>query len=188
MQVILIRHGKTKANEERRYVGKTDLPLSPLGIAEIKENTYPAAQMVFASPRLRCQETARLIYPDQEIITVEGLREMDFGDFENKNHEELKNDPEYRRWVESNGTIPCPNGDSRDAFARRCVDAFHQLMQTIDPETIQTIALVVHGGTIMALMDLLTVHNGQYYDFMVNNGKGYLCQFDGEHLILQQTL
>ena len=58
MQMIFIRHGKTQGNEEKRYVGKSELSLSPLGIAEIQQNSYPSADLVFASPRHRCQETA----------------------------------------------------------------------------------------------------------------------------------
>ena len=60
MVVILIRHGKTAGNEEHRYIGRTDLPLSEKGRAELKE-LWPhgiAADAVFASPMRRCLETA----------------------------------------------------------------------------------------------------------------------------------
>ena len=46
MKLILIRHGKTEANEEHLYCGSTDLPLSEFGKAELMErkNTviYPS--------------------------------------------------------------------------------------------------------------------------------------------------
>ncbi|MGI5825162.1 MAG: histidine phosphatase family protein [Bacillota bacterium] len=188
MKFIFIRHGKTKGNEEKRYVGKTDQHLSPLGIAEIKKITYPAADLVFASPRIRCRETAALIYPDQEINIVDDLREMDFGDFESKNYEELKNDPIYQKWLDSNGTMPCPNGESRENFAARCVEAFWRAIKKTDTAKIGTAAFVVHGGTIMALMDNLTLHNGQYYDFLVENACGYICSFDGKYLKITGTI
>ena len=38
MKIILIRHGKTPGNLEKRYVGRTDEGLSEIGIGEIKEN------------------------------------------------------------------------------------------------------------------------------------------------------
>lgn len=187
MQMIFIRHGKTKGNEERRYVGKTDQSLSPLGIKEIQEKTYPKADIVFASPRKRCIETARLIYPKHSPIIVEGLKEMDFGDFENKNYEELQHDPIYRKWLDSDGTMACPNGDSRESFAQRCVEAFWEVTQTINKD-LNSAAFVVHGGTIMALMDKLTIHNGQYYDFMVQNAGGYVCDFDGKKLTIKDKI
>lgn len=34
-QIDLIRHGRTKGNEERRYVGRTDEGLSPAGRLEL---------------------------------------------------------------------------------------------------------------------------------------------------------
>lgn len=182
-QVILIRHGKTKGNEEGRYLGKTDLPLSPLGRQEVENSEYPVAEIVFTSPRLRCIETAKIIYPESKPIVIDGLREMDFGDFEYKNYEELKDDPRYRAWIDNeDGTMQCPNGESREEFAKRCVAEFKLIMAEDYLQEAETVALVVHGGTIMSLMDKLTEHSGKYYDFMVQNGHGYICDFDGEKL------
>lgn len=36
MKIIFIRHGQTKGNEEKRYIGRTDESLSQKGIEEIK--------------------------------------------------------------------------------------------------------------------------------------------------------
>ena len=40
MSIYLIRHGKTRANEQRRYCGSTDLPLSEGGRAELDALSY----------------------------------------------------------------------------------------------------------------------------------------------------
>ena len=68
-QVILIRHGKTKGNEEGRYLGKTDLPLSPLGRQEVENSEYPVAEIVFTSPRLRKSFIPKA---SQSLLTVCG--------------------------------------------------------------------------------------------------------------------
>ena len=84
--ITLIRHGKTSGNREKRYVGITDEALSSEGELEIKTRAYPKADIVFSSPMMRCLETAKIIYPDQEPIVIPELRETDFGRFEGKNY------------------------------------------------------------------------------------------------------
>jgi len=47
--------------------------------------------------------------------------EMDFGAFEGHNYQELSGDPAYQRWIDSGGTLPFPEGESREEFIRRSV-------------------------------------------------------------------
>ena len=61
MKLILIRHGKTKGNREKRYIGKTDEPLEKNTVIVKK---YPKTDIVISSPMKRCIMTANLIYPD----------------------------------------------------------------------------------------------------------------------------
>ena len=53
MKIVLIRHGATKGNLEKRYIGRTDEDLCGEGIKKLKEDTcagiYPPAQAVFSS-------------------------------------------------------------------------------------------------------------------------------------------
>ena len=69
MKIVLIRHGATKGNLEKRYIGRTDEDLCGEGIKKLKEDTYagiyPPAQAVFSSPMKRCLSTAECIYPVQ---------------------------------------------------------------------------------------------------------------------------
>ena len=88
MKVYLIRHGMTKGNEEKRYVGgRTDEHISREGMLSLLGKTYPKVQQVFVSPMRRCMETAALLYPGKEMTVIEEFRETDFGRFENKNYE-----------------------------------------------------------------------------------------------------
>ena len=98
MKIIFIRHGQTKGNEEKRYIGRTDESLSQKGIEEIKNRLYPDVDTVLVSPMKRCVETAKIIYPDSKYIICNDFRECDFGIFEGKNYDELKNDSDYQKW------------------------------------------------------------------------------------------
>ena len=181
IELLLIRHGETKSNTEHRYLGKTDEGLSDQGRKRIKQerakNRYPSCDIVFSSPMLRCKETAELIYPQQNIEEIIEWSEIDFGRFEGKNYKELENDPDYIRWIESNGTLPFPEGESQEEFKERIIQGFQKMTDQILGAEKGTnnlkAAIVVHGGTIMTLCSYLA--GGGYFDYQVKNGEGYRC-------------
>lgn len=181
ISLVLIRHGATQGNQEHRYLGKTDEPLSEEGKREIeayqKQRCYPKIDNLFTSPLRRCIQTAEILYPDILPVQMEELAEMDFGAFEGKNYRELQNDKGYQVWIDSNGTLPFPEGESREEFLIRCERGFHRIRDTLKQEEnkhpVNTVGLIVHGGTIMALLSRFC--GGEYFDYQVANGKGYLC-------------
>ena len=184
VEIVLIRHGKTEGNKEKRYIGRTDQPLSEEGIAGIKENLgrYPSVEKVYASPMKRTRQTAELIYPGQASELVDGLREMDMGVFEGKNHAELKNRPSYILWVATRGKISIPGGESMKDFGKRTMDAFTQVLGDMQAEGIKRSAVVAHGGTIMSIVSQLA--DDDYYKYMVNNGAGFRLTRDDDGKLL----
>ena len=195
VKITWIRHGMTRANEEHRYLGKTDEPLSEKGIRFLqekkKESSFNVPEFLYASPMKRCVQTAELLFGRKPVLIPE-WKEMDFGQFEGKNYEELKDNPDYQKWIDSNGTLPFPGGESREQFIRRSMEGFDRMMSDIliksekntgiqngtetqdlknNCETEIPVVAVVHGGTIMAVLSSLT--GGEYFDFQVKNGEGY---------------
>ena len=172
----------TRGNLERRYVGcRTDEPLCPEGIAQLKQNKYPPVGRVCCSPMRRCLETAAILYPGIRPEIIPDFRECDFGAFEGHNYEELNGREDYQAWIDSGGELPFPGGESRAAFSARCVKAFETLKGRAPREDC---ALIVHGGTIMAVMEALAEPKGNYYDFQTRNGSGYLLREDGTYVRL----
>lgn len=195
VKITWIRHGMTQANGEHRYLGKTDEPLSETGIRLLqekkKEYFSSPPEFLYTSPMKRCVQTAELLFERKPILIPE-WKEMDFGQFEGKNYEELKDDPCYQKWIDSNGTLPFPGGESREQFIRRSMEGFDRMMSDIlkrsekntgikndtDTRYLKSnrgteipVVTVVHGGTIMAVLSSLT--GGEYFDFQVKNGEGY---------------
>lgn len=164
----LIRHAKTEGNLKRRYIGVTDEPVIS-GTRIYK--TYPEADAVITSPMKRCIETAELIYPGMKPEIYAGLAETDFGIFENKSYTELKDEPLYKEWLASNGTLPFPGGESVTDFRRRCVEAYNE---AVAGHPGKRLAFIVHGGTIMAVMS--HIFGGGFYDYHIDN----LCGFEFE--------
>jgi alpha-ribazole phosphatase len=195
VKITWIRHGMTRANEEHRYLGKTDEPLSEKGIRFLQEKKkksfFNAPEFLYASPMKRCVQTAEILFRRKPVLIPE-WKEMDFGQFEGKNYEELKDNPDYQKWIDSNGTLPFPGGEPREQFIRRSMEGFDWMMSDIliksekntriqngtetqdlknNCETEIPVVAVVHGGTIMAVLSSLT--GGEYFDFQVKNGEGY---------------
>ncbi|MDO5156821.1 MAG: histidine phosphatase family protein [Eubacteriales bacterium] len=178
MKIVFVRHGKTAWNEEGRYLGKTDMPLSDGGKEQLKEWKQEMPQevaCVLVSPMKRCLETAELLYETAEKIIIPEWSEIDFGVFEGKNYKELSGDAQYQQWIDSNGTLPFPNGESRQAFIARSLDGWNHAKQVLqgkikqDNHLPQTVVAVVHGGTIMAVCS--SVLGGDYFDYQVKNGE-----------------
>ena len=68
------------------------------------------------SPLRRCQETAEILFPEQKVRIIDQLAECDFGAFENKNYKELSDDPRYQAWIDSNGIMAFPGGESKEEW------------------------------------------------------------------------
>lgn len=182
MKIIFIRHGKTAGNLEKRYIGRTDEPLCETGAAEIRLRNYPDCEAVISSPMKRCIQTAEMIYPGKNIFVCNDLRECDFGDFEGKNYMELSGNIAYQKWIDSNGKLPFPNGESHEKFTERCTVAFESVME--DFSEYRTISLVLHGGSIMAILEKYAVPKRGFYDYQVKNGCGFIMEFDGEKITI----
>ena len=180
LKLWLIRHGMTEGNRHQRYIGVTDEPLCEEGRNLLSNVTYPRAQALFVSPLRRCRETARILFGDQEQRVIELLAECDFGEFENKNYKELADNPHYQEWIDSNGTLPFPGGESREDFKHRSLTGFQKVVTGCIREDVHTAALVVHGGTIMNIMEEYADRPRAFYEWHVGNGCGYEVELEPE--------
>ncbi len=177
MKIALIRHGKTKGNIEKRFIGTTDEHLSEFGKNELKnlisKNIYPTINKIYSSPLKRTTETANLIYPSliPEILT--DFREMDFGDFENKTFEEIISNPKHSNFGKSAEYMYFPNGEDIVKFKNRCIKAFEDIVKK-DEDSI----IVCHGGCIMAIMEKYGVPKNNFYNWIAENGRGFLITID----------
>jgi len=177
MEIHLIRHGKTVANEQKLYCGTTDLPLSEAGIAELRHlkerGIYPkSADLYYTSGLLRAEQTLDLLYDSVKRSVMPALAEFNFGDFEMKSYETLKERHDYQVWIADNtGLVACPNGDNRQEFIRRCTQGYAQV--ELNARNALNSFVVCHGGVIACIMEFLfpTTHN--FYEWQPEPGHGY---------------
>lgn len=177
MNLFIIRHGATKGNTENRYVGTTDEGLLAGSRGALKEKRkymrLPETKQVYVSPMRRCVETAQILFPNNRYIAVEEFCECNFGEFEYLNYKELNGNPSYLEFIDSRGMSGFPNGESREAFQKRCIEGFLKIMPDIAACGTDA-AFVVHGGTIMSLLDRFSAPHEDYYKWQTENGSGYM--------------
>ncbi len=96
MNVVLVRHGETPWNREGRYQGRTDIPLSPDGEAQVRALGQRLAHLpidiAIASPLSRAKNTAQAILAgrDTALELDEGLLEISHGKWEGQLASEIE--------------------------------------------------------------------------------------------------
>ena len=175
-KIHLIRHGITEANQDGRYIGRTDLPLSPEGLAALfalKERyQYPGGVRFFTSPLTRCRQTLEVLYPGCAPEVVEGLSECDFGEWEGKSIARLKADERFLRWMEGTDRA-IPGGEDSEVFRARVCAAFEGIVSDLLHSGDTEAVVCTHGGVITLLMQLYSLPRLQPKDCLANPGQGF---------------
>lgn len=176
-QIHLLRCGLTDANLDGRYIGRTDAPLSAESIADLKKlqarGGYPEAEVYYTSPRLRCIQTMNLLYPGQDCYEVPGFDEIDFGDWEGKTADELKDDENFQKWLNHSADVTPPNGESVADMYQRVCQTFGMIADGMIRSGCRSAVIVTHGGVISYLLSAYGLPEASFYDWMTAPGRGY---------------
>jgi len=120
MELILVRHGETIWNRERRVQGFSDIDLNETGVHQARQLALSlkaaAISAIYSSPLIRAQSTARFINEHHHApVSIEpGLMEMDQGDFEGLTFQELLACEKdfLKQWLSDPASVRIPNGES----------------------------------------------------------------------------
>ena len=175
--IYLIRHGKTPANEARLYCGSTDLELSRAGIAELRQRQYAIrADRYITSGMRRTEQTLGILFGDVPFTREPELREVDFGIFEMKSYEQLKENFQYQLWLTGDNEANTPPGGESGADMTRRVLAAYRRIAALPGDTV----IVTHGGVIAAILAALFPEEGKSrYAWQPKPGCGYAIGPEG---------
>jgi alpha-ribazole phosphatase len=185
---LLIRHGKTQSNLERRYIGDPEEPLCEEGRREAEalagSGVLPKITRLISGPALRCRQTAEIIFPGVPYSLCP-MSEIDFGVFKNKNADDLLGDATYEAWLETNCMGDIPGGDSVNEFKERCCAEFLHIANNASLDSMT--ALIIHGGNIMAIMERFASPKKDFYEYHIANCGLILCRFKNGTLRVEDT-
>jgi len=158
VRVILVRHGETQWNKDRRYQGHSDVALNDIGRAQAgkvaRRLRSEKVDAVYASDLSRAYQTAEVIAREHglPVEKVPGLREIHFGDWEGLSREELTEQfgEAYARWQAEPLTTRAPGGESFEDVQVRALAALEAIVaRHADGETL---VIVAHGGAICSIL------------------------------------
>ena len=131
-----------------------------------------------------------------QFIVVPEFMEMNFGAFEYKTYQEINADPDpahraaYQRYIDTNGESAFPGGESKAEFTRRVCAGFEakvlpvlRALESQRAEEELQVACIVHGGTIMALMERYAEPRKPYFEWGVKPGEGYELSMKKNHVM-----
>ncbi len=184
---MAVRHGITAWNLERRYQGQQDIPLlfpdAEDGLLALRDALVDEQfDAIYSSDLNRCQQTlawAEAAKANVPLSLEPRLRELDFGEYEGKVYDELKELPHYRAWIDSVGELQIPGGESAAQLRERLDAWLHDLAVNARADGHKKVLAVTHGGVIRELRRRFeTIH---FWDGTVLQAQGRRWQ-----LIYQQ--
>jgi glucosyl-3-phosphoglycerate phosphatase len=155
-RLVLLRHGRTAWNAERRFQGQADPPLDEVGRAQAYEVASLIAALrpdvLVSSDAARALQTAEIVGDVVALPVVKEprLRERNLGHWEGLTREEVaeRYPDEYADWM-AGLDVSRRGGETRDQVAERASAAWAEL------PVAATTVLVTHSATAMALTNSL---------------------------------
>jgi ribonuclease H / adenosylcobalamin/alpha-ribazole phosphatase len=153
---LLLRHGQTPMSVQKRYAGRSDVPLTDVGVqqaaAAAKRLASAGLDVIVTSPLLRTVRTAQAVaaVTGAPVVTDEGFRETDFGDWEGLTFAEVRErwPGEVTAWLADPDVAP-PGGESFTEVNARVTAALHRVL---DARAGQTVLIVSHVTPIKTLV------------------------------------
>lgn len=153
---LLLRHGQTPMSVEKRYAGRTDVPLTETGLAQAaaaaKRLASAGIDAIVASPLQRTVQTAEAVaaVTGIPVTTDEGFRETDFGDWDGLTFAEVRErwPAEMTAWLADPQIAP-PGGES---FAEVSERVTATLARVLADRAGQRVLIVSHVTPIKTLV------------------------------------
>jgi len=187
-QLVLIRHGITDWNIERRYCGDKNIPLSLRGRRQAKklaeELKGAGFDRIYSSNKKRALETSRIIFGRKKIIKLSSLREINFGVLEGMRHERIIKEcgKVYTRWLRNPYANQIPKAERMADFRERVKSAIRTILR-INPD--KKIAIVCHGGVIGIFLSSLLKSN-KFWRYVPSAGTITIVEYRNKKAKIKQ--
>ena len=154
---LLLRHGQTAMSVQKRYAGRSDVPLTDTGVrqaaAAAKRLAAAGIGAIVTSPLQRTVRTAEEVaaVTGLPVMTDDGFRETDFGDWEGLTFAEVRErwPSEVTAWL-ADPLVGPPDGESFAEVGERVTAALHRVLAGRQGQTILIVSHVTPIKTLVA--------------------------------------
>jgi ribonuclease H / adenosylcobalamin/alpha-ribazole phosphatase len=154
---LLLRHGQTPLSVQKRYAGRSDVPLTDVGVqqaaAAAKRLASAGLGVIVTSPLLRAAATAQEVaaVTGAAVVTDDGFRETDFGAWEGQTFAEVRErwPSEVTTWLADPDAAP-PGGESFTDVNTRVTAALHRALAGRDGQRVLIVSHVTPIKTLVA--------------------------------------
>ena len=153
---VMVRHGFSVANDQKRFAGNSDFELTELGALQAKKCAEALKgekiDAIYASDLKRAYQTALPIAEalDLPINKCKGLREIFAGEWESMLFDELceKYAEDYSVWRNDVGKARCTGGESTVELSERVLSALEKIARENQGKTV---CIATHATPIRAV-------------------------------------
>ena len=185
-KVYLVRHGETDYNKRGCYYGWTDCSLTVEGIEQSKtlRRSFESIQydVILSSDLKRATETANIINRgSKELITDNRLRELNFGQWEGKNYQEImiQYAEHWNLWVEDWENATPTGGESFSSMYNRTSECMDEILKIYKDKSI---VIVSHNGSLRIIAAyLLGLTSEKSWCFSFDHGRYSLLEIHKGH-------
>jgi broad specificity phosphatase PhoE len=187
---LLVRHGESTWNAERRIQGQLDPPLTELGREQARRVAARfrgrGAAALYASDLCRASQTAEPVEKvlEMEAVLTKELREIALGAWEGRTREELIAEfPEvWSAWAREPDWDLVPGGEGAERFERRVRAVLADLL---DRHQGGDVVVVTHGGVIQtALAGVVGRRTRGVFPFVIHNASLTVLQRFGGRTVV----
>ena len=184
LEILLIRHGQTDWNQERRIMGDQPIGLNPAGVIQMKQLARLLSPLkvetLYASPLKRTMDSALLLDENWGLPIEESadLREIEYGEWVGKTFHEIRSMPEYTEYYKYPDRAVGVTGESLEQVKKRGV-AFVEAIRS--SRSHGKVALVTHADWIKCVvLNYLKLPLNQLYQLRIDNASVSYLTFEGK--------
>ncbi len=184
LEIILVRHGQTDWNRDRRVMGARPIPLNTQGKREITQLAQLLSDVefdiIYTSPLMRAFQTSRILSRGRSVKVekVTEIQEIDYGEWVGRTFEDISREKMFKTYYANPKDAQAPGGEKMTEVIKRGASFIESLRKKHKEGRL---VVVSHADVIKSiLIHYMELDLNDLHKFRVDNGAVSLLQFEAE--------
>lgn len=191
MKIVIVRHGETDYNKTKRIQGQQQVSLNENGRAQARQVAELLRHFkithIYCSSLIRARETAEIINNlfSLPLVTDSRLNERNYGTWENKSYDILRQNPElWNIWTGIELDSNPHQGETAREFMNRSIGFLHDIVENHAESDV--ILVVTHGGPIRVMLGFMKDLPPEEYLYQeIDNGQIFEVEYENSRFMFK---